>query len=144
MQPATKSKNESFANVLKRLRENARLTTRQAASIVGVTHTTISHFENGKRAVEGFRVEQMVRAYGYTMEQFDKIAGNKTVLSFKDDCVSMIGFMDDEQLAAIRAVMSQMLRLTKGPRRYRNQGQRVARNSNELTKTKFNGANYGI
>ena len=114
MQPATKNKNESVANVLKRLRENARLTTRQAASIVGVTHTTISHFENGKRAVEGFRVEQMVRAYGYTMEQFDKIAGNKTVLSFKDDCVSMIDFMDDEQLAAIRAVMSQILRRPKG------------------------------
>ncbi|MCE3012971.1 MAG: helix-turn-helix domain-containing protein [Proteobacteria bacterium] len=79
MQPVTKNKNESVANVLKRLRENARLTTRQAASIVGVTHTTISHFENGKRAVEGFRVEQMVRAYGYTMEQFDKIAGNNVV-----------------------------------------------------------------
>lgn len=110
MQPASKNKNESVANILKRLRENARLTTRQAASIVGVTHTTISHFENGKRSIEGFRVEQMVRAYGYTMEQFDKIAGNRTVLSFKDDCVSMISLMDDEQLAAIRAVMSQMLR----------------------------------
>lgn len=113
MQPVIKNKNESVANVLKRLRENARLTTRQAASIVGVTHTTIGHFENGKRAVEGFRVEQMVRAYGYTMEQFDKIVGNKTVLSFKDDCISMLGLMDDEQLAAIRAVMSQILRTSK-------------------------------
>ena len=115
MQPVTKNKNESVANVLKRLRENARLTTRQAASIVGVTHTTIGHFENGKRTVEGFRVEQMVRAYGYTMEQFDKIVGNKTVLSFKDDCISMLGLMDDEQLAAIRAVMSQILRASKKP-----------------------------
>ncbi len=110
MQPVIKSKNESVANVLKRLRENAGLTTRQAASIVGVTHTTISHFENGKRAVQGFRVEQFVRAYGYTMEQFNKITGNNTVLSFKDDCITMISLMDDEQLAAIRAVMSQMLR----------------------------------
>lgn len=55
-----------------------------------------------------------MRAYVYTMEQFDKIAGNKTVLSFKDDCVSMIGLMDDEQLAAIRAVMSQILRRPQG------------------------------
>ena len=110
MQPVIKNKNDSVANVLKRLRENARLTTRQAASIVGVTHTTISHFENGKRAIEGFRVEQMVRAYGYTIEQFNQIVGNKTVLSFKDDCMNMLGFMDDEQLAAMRAVMSQILR----------------------------------
>lgn len=110
MQPVIKNKNDSVANVLKRLRENARLTTRQAASIVGVTHTTISHFENGKRAIEGFRVEQMVRAYGYTIEQFNQIVGNKTVLSFKDDCINMLGFMDDEQLTAMRAVMSQILR----------------------------------
>ena len=110
MQPVIKNKNDSVANVLKRLRENARLTTRQAASIVGVTHTTISHFENGKRAIEGFRVEQMVRAYGYTIEQFNQIVGNKTVLSFKDDCMNMLGFMDDEQLEALRAVMSQILR----------------------------------
>ena len=110
MQPVIKNKNDSVANVLKRLRENARLTTRQAASIVGVTHTTISHFENGKRAIEGFRVEQMVRAYGYTIEQFNQIVGNKTVLSFKDDCMNMLGFMDDEQLEAMRAVMSQILR----------------------------------
>ena len=38
MQPVTKNKNESVANVLKRLRENARLTTRQAASIVEMSH----------------------------------------------------------------------------------------------------------
>ena len=52
----------------------------------------------------------MVRAYGYTIEQFNQIVGNKTVLSFKDDCLNMLGLMDDEQLEAMRAVMSQILR----------------------------------
>jgi transcriptional regulator with XRE-family HTH domain len=92
------------------LRENAGLTTRQAGAVVGVSHTTISQFETGKRASEGFRIEQLVKAYGYTMEQFNRITGNKTVLNFKDDCLAMLNLMDDEQLAAIRAVMSQMLR----------------------------------
>ncbi len=73
MQPVTKNKNESVAKVLKRLRENARLTTRQAASIVGVTRTTIGHFENGKRAVEGFRVEHLCELKTYLDQTYAKV-----------------------------------------------------------------------
>lgn len=100
----------SVANVMKRLRENAGLTTRQAAGIIGVTHTTISHFETGRRDFPSLRIEQLVKAYGYTMEGFEKILGHRSVISHKDDCVSMIGQLDDDQLFAIRAVLSQMLR----------------------------------
>ena len=100
---------QSVASVLKRLRENAKLTTRQAAGLIGVTHTTISHFETGRRNFTSHRIEQLVKAYGYTMEEFNKILGHKTVISYKDDCVAMIDLLDDEQLAAIRAVMAQFL-----------------------------------
>ena len=107
---SSQKRNQSVANVLKRLREKAELTTRQAAGIVGVTHTTISQFENGKRDFTGYRIEQLVKAYGYTMDQFDKILGHKSVISYKDDCLAMIELLDDEQLGAIRAVISQLLR----------------------------------
>lgn len=101
---------ESVANVLKRLREKANLTTRQAAGILGVTHTTISQYENGKREFSSLRVEQLVKAYGYTMDQFEKILGHKSVISYKDDCLSMIGQLDEDQLAAVRSILSQLLR----------------------------------
>ncbi|MGE3680267.1 MAG: helix-turn-helix domain-containing protein [Bdellovibrionales bacterium] len=101
---------ESVANVLKRLREKANLTTRQAAGIIGVTHTTISQYENGKREFTSLRIEQLVKAYGYTMDQFEKILGHKSVISYKDDCITMIGQLDDEQLATVRSVLSQLLR----------------------------------
>lgn len=101
---------ESVANVLKRLREKANLTTRQAAGILGVTHTTISQYENGKREFSSLRVEQLVKAYGYTMGQFEKILGHKSVISYKDDCLAMIGQLDDDQLAAMRSILSQLLR----------------------------------
>ncbi|MGE3758911.1 MAG: helix-turn-helix domain-containing protein [Pseudobdellovibrionaceae bacterium] len=100
----------SVANVMKRLRENAGLTTRQAAGIISVTHTTISHFETGRRDFPSLRIEQLVKGYGYTMEEFEKILGHRSVKSHKDDCVTMIGQLDDDQLSAIRSVLSQMLR----------------------------------
>lgn len=100
----------SVANVMKRLRENAGLTTRQAAGIISVTHTTISHFETGRRDFPSLRIEQLVKGYGYTMEEFEKILGHRSVISHKDDCITMIGQLDDDQLSAIRSVLSQMLR----------------------------------
>lgn len=100
----------SVANVMKRLRENAGLTTRQAAGIIGVTHTTISHFETGRRDFPALRIEQLIKAYGYTMTEFEKILGHNSVISHKDDCVTMLDQLDDDQLSAIRAVISQMLR----------------------------------
>lgn len=100
----------SVASVMKRLRENAGLTTRQAAGIIGVTHTTISQFETGKRDFPSLRIEKLVKAYGYTMESFEKILGHRSVTSNRDDCVTMIGQLDDDQLSAIRSVLSQMLR----------------------------------
>ena len=110
MSLTTTKKNQSAANVLRRLREKAELTTRQAAGIIGVTHTTISQFENGKRDLTGYRVEELVKAYGYTMDQFHKILGHKSVISYKDDCIMLIERLDDEQLAAVRAIISQLLR----------------------------------
>lgn len=101
---------ESVANVLKRLREKADLTTRQAAGIIGVTHTTISQYENGKREFSSLRIEQLVKAYGYTMDQFEKILGHKSVISYKDDCHTLVDRLDDDQLAAVRSILSQLLR----------------------------------
>lgn len=106
----SQKRQESVANVMKRLREKASLTTRQAAGIIGVTHTTISQYENGKREFTSLRIEQLVKAYGYTMDQFEKILGHKSVISYKDDCISMIDQLDDEQLAAVRSLLSQLLR----------------------------------
>lgn len=110
-----KKRMNSVASVMKRLRENAGLTTRQAAGIIGVTHTTISQFETGKRDFPSLRIEKLVKAYGYTMESFEKILGHRSVISHKDDCVTMIGQLDDDQLSAIRSVLSQMLRNSRKP-----------------------------
>lgn len=107
----TESKREkSVANVMRRLRENAGLTTRQAAGIIGVTHTTISQYETGFRQFSSLRIEQLVRAYGYTMTEFEKILGHKSVISFKDDCITMIEQLDEGQAEAVRQLLCHLLR----------------------------------
>ncbi len=83
---------------------------RQAGAIVGISHVAISQFENRKLELPEYRIEQMVRAYGLSIEDFNKIIGRVPVSSPKEDCHAMIDRMDEEQLTAIRALLNQILR----------------------------------
>lgn len=115
MSARQKIKETNTHTVMRRMRESSGLTMRQAAGIVGISHVAISQFENGKLHLPDYRVEQLVRAYGFTLEEFHKIIGHAPVISPKDDCHSMIDRMDEEQLAAMRAVMAQLLRPAAKP-----------------------------
>ncbi len=46
----------------------------------------------------------------HTMIQFEKILGHRSVIGRENDCVAMIISLDDEQLSAVRALLSQLLR----------------------------------
>jgi len=92
------------------MRESSELTMRQVGAMIGISHVAISQFENRKLDLPDYRVEQLVKAYGYTMDEFDKIMGRAIVISPKDDCHAMIDRMDDQQLSAMRSVMHQLLR----------------------------------
>jgi transcriptional regulator with XRE-family HTH domain len=105
-----KTKETNTPTVLRRMRESSGLTMRQAAGIVGISHVAISQFENEKLSLPDYRVEQLVRAYGFTLDEYRKIIGHDPVTSPKDDCHSMIDRMDGEQLTALRALMAQLLR----------------------------------
>lgn len=104
------NKNQGVPNVLRRMRESSGLTMRQVGGMIGISHVAISQFENQKLSLPDYRVEQLVRAYGYTPEEFQKILGRAPVTSPKDDCHAMIDRMDDDQLSAMRTLMNQLLR----------------------------------
>lgn len=105
-----KKKNEGLPNVLRRMRESSGLTMRQAGGLIGVSHVTISHFENEKLSLPAFRIEQFVKAYGFTMEEFNKIMRCAPIVHPRDECHKMIDQLDDDQLSAIRSVLTQVLR----------------------------------
>ncbi|MGE0528241.1 MAG: helix-turn-helix domain-containing protein [Bdellovibrionales bacterium] len=110
MKASSSSKGQSVSTVLRRMRESAGLTMRQVGAIVGISHVAISQFENRKLELPEYRIEQMVRAYGLTIEDFNKLMGRTPIGNPKDDCHAMIDRMGDEQLAALAAVMKQLLR----------------------------------
>ena len=110
MKISASTKENNVATVLRRMRESAGLTMRQVGAVVGISHVAISQFENRKLDLPEYRIEQLVKAYGLTVEDFNKLMGRAPVGSPKDDCRAMIDRMDDEQLTAVRAVLGQILR----------------------------------
>lgn len=110
MKISASTKENNVATVLRRMRESAGLTMRQVGAVVGISHVAISQFENRKLDLPEYRIEQLVKAYGLTVEDFNKVMGRTPIGSPKDDCRAMIDRMDDEQLTAVRAVLGQILR----------------------------------
>lgn len=105
MKLSAKEKNAQAHVLLRRMRESAELTMRQVGGLIGVSHVTISQFENGKLELPAYRIEQLVNAYGLTMEDFNKILGRAPVVSLKDDCRAMIDRMSEEQLVVLRGLL---------------------------------------
>src|SRR3989338_3183789 len=110
MKISASTKENNVATVLRRMRESAGLTMRQVGAVVGISHVAISQFENRKLDLPEYRIEQLVKAYGLTLEDFNKLMGRTPMGSPKADCRAMIDRMDEEQLTAVRAILSQILR----------------------------------
>lgn len=110
MKLSDKKKDEKVHILLRRMREAAELTMRQVGAMVGVSHSTISQFENGKLDLPDYRIEQLVKAYGLSMADFNKILGRAPAGNLKDDCHAMVDRLDVDQLAAVRSILSQVLR----------------------------------
>jgi transcriptional regulator with XRE-family HTH domain len=105
-----KKKSSNLPTVMRRMRESAELTMRQVGAMIGVSHVAISQFENGKLELPDYRVEQLVKAYGFSMEEFNKIMGKAApVVSPKDDCFAMLDRLTEEQIALLRSVMVHLL-----------------------------------
>jgi transcriptional regulator with XRE-family HTH domain len=74
MLTTTKKKETNLPTVLRRMRESSELTMRQVGAMIGVSHVAISQFENRKLDLPDYRIEQMVKAYGFTMDEFNKLS----------------------------------------------------------------------
>lgn len=109
MLTARKNKNPDTHTALRRMREASGFTMRQTAALVGLSHVAISQFENKKLNLPDSRIEALVRAYGYSLADFEKILGRKPIGSPKDDCRAMLDRLNDDQLLAIRNVIAQLV-----------------------------------
>lgn len=110
MPKRTKNTAPKLAVVLRRMRESASVTMRQAGGLVGISHVAISQFENGKLNLPAYRVEQLVQAYGFSKEEFQKILAKGPEVNLLDDCHAMVDRLDDVQLPAVHSILSLLFR----------------------------------
>lgn len=113
MKLSNKQKEQQVCIVLRRMRESNQITMRQAGAMIGVSHSAISQFENGKLRLPDFRIEQLVNAYGYTKEDFDKIIGRAPILDPAVECRKMIDQLEPDFAMLIYKVMIQFVRVHK-------------------------------
>jgi transcriptional regulator with XRE-family HTH domain len=95
------------------MRESARVTMRTAGGLIGISHVAISQFENGKLKLPGYRIEQLIHAYGFSKEEFQEILGKRPALNLTDDCHAMIDRLSEEQLAALHSVLVLLFRVQR-------------------------------
>ena len=113
MSASSKSKEFNLPAVLRRMRESSGLTMRQAAGIVGISHVAISQLENGKLSLPAYRIEQLVKTYGFTKEEYHKIMGHEPAVNLRDDCHAMIDKIDNSDLSALRPILNLIIEATQ-------------------------------
>lgn len=97
-------------NLLRRIRESSGLTMRQLAMQVGISHSAISQLEHGKLELPRARVEQIIKACGHSVEDFDRLVGKKTIpINYREECLSLVRRMEEEDLMLLFKLMSKLV-----------------------------------
>ena len=77
--------------VLKYMRIQAGLSLRGASKVLNISDGAISHIENGKMALPWDRIEPMVLAYGFCMNDFLKLSRSKNLPNDRrQECSSVL------------------------------------------------------
>lgn len=96
-------------NFIRKIRESAGLTLRQLAMQVGISHPAISQLEHGKLDLPRARIEQIVRACGHTMADFEKLMGKAAVApNYRDECLSIVKSVDEDLIQHLYQILTRL------------------------------------
>jgi transcriptional regulator with XRE-family HTH domain len=94
------------AIVLRYLRLSKKLSLNKAGRLIGITGSAIAHIEGGRMDVSRARIDTMVTAYGYTMDQYLEFFDSDALpVNLRDECVGIVRQLDDVKLQAVHAVL---------------------------------------
>jgi transcriptional regulator with XRE-family HTH domain len=96
------------AKVIRFMRISRGISQREAAKKCSISEPAIGHYENGRMDISETRLEQFLTVYGYTKQEFNEYVGGKPIpiLSVRDECVSLLGRIDEVKLRAVHAVLA--------------------------------------
>lgn len=90
------------------MRVSRGISQREAAKKCNISEPAIGHYENGRMDISATRLEQFLKTYGYSKQEFDEYVNGKPipVISVRDECVSLLGRIDEVKLRAVHAVLT--------------------------------------
>jgi transcriptional regulator with XRE-family HTH domain len=100
---------------LRFLREQAKLSFRQAERASGLNLAIINHLENGRMAVHQRHLEKLLPSYGATIQMFEILARGTAAIprDLRRECIELVRSMPDEQLDASFTVLKSFSSLGK-------------------------------
>ena len=85
--------------VLKYMRIQAGLSLRKAGLLLRITDGAIGHLENGRMLLPAGRIEQMVTAYGFTMNEFFTLSRSKKIPdNRREECLQVLKVIPNSKL----------------------------------------------
>ncbi len=97
------------AQILRYMRLSKRVSLSKAGKIVHITGSAIAHIEQGRMEVSKARIETLVSAYGYTMEEYLEFSDGKEVpRNLRDECILLLRQCDERKVHMLHPVISNL------------------------------------
>lgn len=94
------------AIILRYMRQQKGISLNQAGAKVGITSSAIAHIEHGRIDLSRKRIETLIAAYGYSMDDYLDFLDRETLpINIRDECIGIIQRLDESKLAAVHAVL---------------------------------------
>lgn len=96
--------------ILKFMRVSREKSQRQAGKLVGISGPAIAHIENGRMDISRERLATLIRAYGYSFEEFMEFVEGKPIPTFyREECTIMLRYLKDEQLKIVHGLIQSLV-----------------------------------
>jgi transcriptional regulator with XRE-family HTH domain len=98
------------ARVLRFLREQAKLSLRNAASKAGLSASLVAHLEQGRTGIFTHHIEKLVSVYGCTLQTYQMFESGKVALpqDMRLECLEIVRAMSLEQLRTAHPVLESL------------------------------------
>ena len=95
------------AGLLKILRESRKISIRNAGSIIGVSGTYVNHAENGRIDLNVQIILKFLKAYGYSLEDFEKMKEGNIELPehHLSECIEILKRLDPNKLKTVKTIL---------------------------------------
>ena len=99
------------AQILRHMRISKKISLNQAGRLVSISGSAIAHIEQGRMDISRARLETLIHAYGYTMNEYLEFAdGRELPRNLRDECLILLRRCDDSKVQVLYPVLSNLIK----------------------------------